>query len=211
MTVPYEDLLRLVLAVVVGGLLGAEREYREKPAGFRTLIFICLGATLFTTLSRLLAPSDDPVRIAANIVTGIGFLGAGAILREGNRVEGLTTAAAIWLTAALGMGLGGGQYALVAGVTALTLIVLWAFPWIEARIERSRDAATYQITCTGTPEAIDQLCTWLPESRLDVKSAKRLKSAGMTVYVWSVFGPPERHAWLVEKLLNDERVVELKY
>ena len=210
MTIPYEDLLRLALAVVVGGLLGAEREYREKPAGFRTLIFICLGATLFTILSRALAP-DDSVRIAANIVTGIGFLGAGAILREGTRVEGLTTAAAIWLTAALGMGLGGGQYGLVAAVTALTLIVLWTFPWIEAQIERSRDAATYEIKCTGTSEAVDQLRNLLPQSRLDVKSSKRLKSAGMTVYVWSVFGAPERHAWLVEKLLNDERVVELKY
>lgn len=210
MAIPYEDLLRLVLAVVVGGLLGAEREYREKPAGFRTLIFICLGATLFTTLSRVLAP-DDPVRIAANIVTGIGFLGAGAILREGTRVEGLTTAAAIWLTAALGMGLGGGHYLLVAGVTLLALVVLWAFPWIESRIERFRDAAVYEVTCAGAPEAIEQVLGLLRESRLDVKSTKRLKCAGMTTYVWSVFGPPERHTWLIEKLLNCDCVTELKY
>jgi putative Mg2+ transporter-C (MgtC) family protein len=210
MAIPYEDLLRLVLAVVVGGLLGAEREYREKPAGFRTLIFICLGATLFTILSRTLAP-DDPVRIAANIVTGIGFLGAGAILREGTRVEGLTTAAAIWLTAALGMGLGGGHYALVAAVTLLALIVLWTFPRLEAYIEHFRDAAVYEVKCTGTPEAVEQVHNWLRESRLQVKSTKHLKSAGMTIYVWSVFGPPDRHAWLVQKLLSDDCVVELKY
>lgn len=210
MTIPYEELLRLVLAVVVGGLLGAEREYREKPAGFRTLIFICLGATLFTTLSRVLAP-DDAVRIAANIVTGIGFLGAGAILREGNRVGGLTTAAAIWLTAALGMGLGGGQYALVAGVTLLALIVLWTFPRLEAYIERFRDAAVYEVKCAGAPEAIEQVLNLLRESRLEVKSTKRLKCAGTTTYVWSVFGPPERHAWLIDKLLSNDCVAELKY
>ncbi|HQN43268.1 MAG TPA: MgtC/SapB family protein, partial [Anaerolineaceae bacterium] len=92
-----EDLLKIVLAVLVGGLIGIEREYRDKAAGFRTLIFICVGAALFTILSVRLAGDKDPTRIAASIVTGVGFLGAGVILRDGGRVIGLTTAAAIWL------------------------------------------------------------------------------------------------------------------
>ena len=90
-----EDILKILLAVIAGGLIGIEREFRDKAAGFRTLIFICTGACLFTILSAKLAPNDS-VRIAANIVTGVGFLGAGVILRDGGKVIGLTTAAMIW-------------------------------------------------------------------------------------------------------------------
>ena len=89
------EMLKLGLAVLIGGVIGAEREFRDKAAGFRTIIFITIGATLFTIFSSILAGDKDPTRIAANIVTGIGFLGAGAIIREGGRVAGLTTAATI--------------------------------------------------------------------------------------------------------------------
>ena len=102
MIVTADDLVRVGLAILIGGLIGAEREYRDKAAGFRTLIFITLGSTLFTMFSARLGGPEDPVRIAANIVTGIGFLGAGTILRGEHGVTGLTTAAAIWLSAALG-------------------------------------------------------------------------------------------------------------
>ena len=87
-----EDLLKLLLAVLAGGLIGSEREYRDKAAGFRTLIFICVGATLFTILSYSMATAGDPNRIAAGTVTGVGFLGAGVIMRDKGRVIGLTTA-----------------------------------------------------------------------------------------------------------------------
>ncbi len=108
MTLLWEDVARLLFAVLVGGLIGAEREYRDKVAGFRTIIFICLGATLFTLFSVKLGGAGDPARIAANIVSGVGFLGAGAILRSGERVTGLTTAASIWTTAAIGLAAGRG-------------------------------------------------------------------------------------------------------
>ncbi len=135
-----EDIIKLLLAVLVGGLIGAEREYRDKAAGFRTIILICVGATLFTIFSLRLGGGEDPVRIAANVVSGVGFLGAGAILRDAGRVMGLTTASTIWLAAALGMGIGGGHY-LLSGVAALAvLIILWLFPRIEARIDTVRDA-----------------------------------------------------------------------
>ena len=91
-----EFLIKLGAALLVGGLVGAEREYRDKAAGFRTIIFITVGATLFTMFSTVIAGEEnDPARIASNIVTGIGFLGAGAIMRESGRVAGLTTAATI--------------------------------------------------------------------------------------------------------------------
>src|SRR5262245_10109658 len=124
MSFEWEDLLRIGLAILVGGLIGSEREYRDKAAGFRTIIFICVGAASFTILSAKLAQGHDPTRVAAQIVTGIGFLGAGSILREGDRIVGLTTAATVWLAAAIGMAIGGGHYALAAIVTGAALLVL---------------------------------------------------------------------------------------
>src|SRR5688572_27174223 len=100
-------LLRLLLVIIVGGLIGAEREYRSKSAGFRTMILICLGSFLFTTFSIQIGGLETD-RIASNIVTGIGFLGAGVIFKSENRINGLTTAAAIWAVAALGMGIADG-------------------------------------------------------------------------------------------------------
>jgi putative Mg2+ transporter-C (MgtC) family protein len=129
-----------MLAILIGGLVGAEREFREKAAGFRTIICICVGATLFTILSLKMGGDKDPARIAANIVSGIGFLGAGAILRASGRITGLTTASTIWLAAALGMGIGGGYYVLSSMVAVAILIVLWIFPkfdgWIHQASER---------------------------------------------------------------------------
>ena len=101
MTIFHDALLKLLLAMIVGGLIGFEREYRDKAAGLRTIIFICLGATVFTMLSLRLGEQDDITRIAANVVSGVGFLGAGAILQSSGRVTGLTTASTIWLAAAV--------------------------------------------------------------------------------------------------------------
>src|SRR5260221_14494997 len=117
-----ELIQRLLLAAVIGGLLGAERELRRKNAGFRTNILIGLGAAIFTVAGMTMATgSSDPTRIAAQIVTGIGFLGAGAILHNRNSVHGLTTAATVWVNAALGVAAGGGQFrlAIVGGATGL--------------------------------------------------------------------------------------------
>ena len=122
-----EDALKLVLAVVAGGLIGAEREYRDKAAGFRTIIFITIGSTLYTMFSLGIGNETNPTRIAANIVTGIGFLGAGTIMREKGKVAGLTTAATIWLAAAIGMAIGAGQYGLAVILIATAMIVLWIF------------------------------------------------------------------------------------
>src|ERR1700753_837775 len=107
----YKDIVwKLILAVVVGGLIGAEREYRSKSAGFRTLTLICIGATLFTILSELIGTHGAPARIASNVVVGIGFVGAGVIFKGDahSKVSGITTAAMIWVTAALGMAIGAG-------------------------------------------------------------------------------------------------------
>jgi len=123
---------RLVLATVLGGAIGLEREIRRKPAGLRTNILIALGSAVFSILSvQLGSPAGSPDRIAAQVVTGIGFLGAGAILRSGQNVRGLTTAATIWVNAAIGMAAGLGSYAVAISGAAITLIVLAILPLME--------------------------------------------------------------------------------
>ena len=124
MTVLPEDVIKVLFAVLVGGLIGAEREFRHRAAGFRTIIFICLGCTLLTMFSLELGGDVSPVRIAAHMVTGVGFLCAGVILEEGARIVGLTTSSTIWLTAALGMGIGGGLYSIVILALVVTMVVL---------------------------------------------------------------------------------------
>jgi putative Mg2+ transporter-C (MgtC) family protein len=128
--------LRLMLAAGLGAAIGLEREFRQKPAGLRTNILIALGSALFTTVSVQFAlVSGTPDRVAAQIVTGIGFLGAGAILRRGPSVHGMTTAATIWVNAAVGMAAGAGEYAMATIATVVTLVVLAVLPPIEAYFE----------------------------------------------------------------------------
>ena len=137
---PLSDLelfQRLSLAAALGGVLGVEREWHHKTAGLRTNILIAMGSALFTVMSiELTGTTGDPSRVASQIVTGIGFLGAGAILRTNAGVQGLTTAAAIWVNAAIGVAVGGGEYHLAFIATGVTLIVLAVLPAIERMVER---------------------------------------------------------------------------
>ena len=135
-----ELIQRLLLAAVIGGLIGAEREWRRKSAGFRTNILIALGAAIFTIGSITLSPDGDPTRIAAQIVTGIGFLGAGAIMRNHDGVQGLTTAATVWVNAAMGVAAGGGQFRLAIIGGAIVLVVLFVLGPIETAIESKTGA-----------------------------------------------------------------------
>jgi putative Mg2+ transporter-C (MgtC) family protein len=141
-----ENLARLALAAALGGAIGFERELRDREAGFRTHMLVCIGSALFTIVSaygfrEFLTSGDqvvraDPTRIAAQIVTGIGFLGAGAIIRQGVSIRGLTTAATLWVAAAIGMAAGAGYFSGAVIGTVVTLIALWplrrlAFPVFE--------------------------------------------------------------------------------
>jgi putative Mg2+ transporter-C (MgtC) family protein len=131
----YEALLRLALAAVLGGLIGVERELREREAGLRTHLLVALGSALFTIVGAYgfdaflntgaSVVRADPTRVAAQIVTGIGFLGAGAIIRQGLSVRGLTTAATLWVVAAVGLASGAGYYSVAVMTTALVLIALY--------------------------------------------------------------------------------------
>jgi putative Mg2+ transporter-C (MgtC) family protein len=203
-----EDVFKLLLSVLAGGLIGVEREFHHKAAGFKTIILICLGSTLFTLVSLKTGSGD---RIAANVVTGIGFIGGGVILRDAGRVTGLTTASAIWLAAALGVGIGGGHYLLSFATTGAALAILWAFPGIERWLDSARDVRTYEIICQVAPEKIGQQEALLRECGLRVYRRKQAKRGDLLVSTWETQGPARAHDCLVEKLLADADVKEFHF
>jgi len=127
-----ELILRLLLAAVMGAVIGAQREWSGKPAGLRTLALISLGAALFAVISEYGFTGGNPSMIAAGVVTGVGFLGAGAILHHQSGVEGLTTAATAWVAAGVGLAAGSGFYLLSITVTVFVLIILF-MPHIPPR------------------------------------------------------------------------------
>lgn len=171
-----DTLLRLALAILLGGTIGLERESRGRPAGLRTHILVCLGATIImiasarmAILSQALPPASriqvDPGRIAAGIVTGIGFLGAGAIIRIGDLVRGLTTAGCIWFVAALGITIGQGLYALAVVSTVLALAVLLALTQVEKRIQPIVYRSIVVIAALAQAEMIEKHCRTLLQER----------------------------------------------
>ncbi len=125
--------IRLLVAAVLGALIGVERERHERPAGMRTHLLVSVGSALFTVLSidAFPSPGADPARIAAQIVTGIGFLGAGAIIKDGATVKGLTTAASLWVVAAVGMAAGAAAWGVAIAATIIVLVSLWPLRVIE--------------------------------------------------------------------------------
>src|SRR5205823_7194164 len=130
---------RLMLAAGLGAAIGLEREYRRKPAGLRTNILIALGSAVFTIMSIQLGhAAGTPDRIAAQLITGIGFLGGGAILRSGTSIHGMTTAATIWVNAAVGMAAGAGRFRMAAATVVITLLVLAALPPLEDFVEQRK-------------------------------------------------------------------------
>ncbi len=135
MAIPLDiGLMRLLVSLALGGLIGLERELRRSPAGLRTIALVCLGSTLFTLASlTITGPGVDVTRIAAQIVVGIGFIGAGVIFQLRDTVHGLTTAASMWIAAAIGLMVGIGEYTFSAITTFLVLCVLW-FGKVEKQI-----------------------------------------------------------------------------
>lgn len=135
----HEFLVKSALALLCGGLIGVERELKRKPAGFRTIILICVGSTYFTAVSVLIGGlhpdrPGDPARVAAQVVTGIGFLGAGAIIQSRGRIAGLTTAALIWVVASVGVLIGAGFPVLAVAGTLVVFLTLTLFGLLEHRM-----------------------------------------------------------------------------
>jgi len=203
-------LLRLFLVIIVCGTIGAEREYRSKSAGFRTMILIGLGAFLFTTFSIAITSGTDD-RIASNIVTGIGFLGAGVIYKSDSRINGLTTAATIWANAALGMGIAAGHYLVVIISTGIILISLFLFTGLEVIIDRVNQSRTYKIV---GPYQEFLLASYEEKLRMYKLRFKRMKQVKMGTEItgsWLVHGPEKSHNLFIESVLQDPAVKEFEF
>src|SRR6185369_14226430 len=171
-----EMLVRFLLAALWGGIVGLEREYRSKSAGFRTMIMISLGACFFTMMSMVIGEGDNRDRIASNIVTGIGFLGAGVIFRGENRVNGITTAASIWAVAAVGMGIGAGYYAASAFASIIIVFVLAILPYVERIIDRANQLRVYTITCIFADNAVPDFELLMKQHGLRYKVSGQAKN-----------------------------------
>lgn len=207
-----EDFIKLFLAMAIGGLIGLERLFRDKAAGVRTMMLICVGSTLFTIYSiKMGGESVDRTRIAANIVSGVGFLGAGAIIRDAGRVVGLTTASTIWIVAALGMGVGSGEYVFSVGAALVVLLTLMIFSPIERSIGRHREQRTYRVTCSVEGVPVSDLEKILSGAGLRIRSRKRKIREGKIICHWDTIGREICHERAAELLLDDDRVEEVKF
>ena len=163
-------LVRLLLAALLGGIIGLERQLRHRPAGLRTNMFICFGAAMFTVLSRQLAGTEsDSARIAAQIIPGIGFIGAGSILHARASVTGLTTAATLFVVAGIGMAAGGGLYLTACFATVIILIALVVLGRMEAAFSL-KSLTTYEVTGRNVDGMLRELNRLLDAEQLTMQS-----------------------------------------
>lgn len=190
----WEILGRLLLAAALGSVVGLERALRDKPAGFRTNILICLGACVFTLSSQLLSgPTVDQTRIAAQIVTGVGFLGAGAIIRDAKGIVGLTTAATIWAVAAVGMAAGFGEAFLALGGTFFIMLVLVVCPAVGDWVEVSRALEEYRLMTPKSEGCLEQLETMVKAANLRMTLSDCFEKDKNIVFLFKALGPKKDH------------------
>ena len=209
MNFAQEDIIRLTVSLLMGGLIGAEREYHGKAAGFRTMIMICVGSALFTLVSGRIGESGD--RIAANVVNGIGFLGAGIIFREDNRVKGLTTAATVWAVSALGMCLGSGLYDLAIigfGFITASLLLLMG---LSRRIGRANQTRDYKIVTPFRKKTLNQYESFFAECGLVPTRSRQQRIGNEIIGQWRVDGSEKNHEKCIKQLLNDPEVKEFSF
>ena len=208
MPITPDDLLKLLAALLLGGAIGLERELHHKAAGFRTITLICIGATIFTILS-IRIPSAGGA--AAAVVSGIGFLGAGVIMHEANRVTGLTTAATVWLSAAIGMCIGAGNYWLALATAIAALVVVRAFSLIEHHVDGLWESREYEITIPCDLKKVDHLDERLHHCGLKGRLMLKEKVDGHLVCTLSVAGATHKQNKFVDLMLSDPEVTTLEW
>jgi putative Mg2+ transporter-C (MgtC) family protein len=198
------DLLPLALAALLGGIIGFEREWKHRPAGLRTNLFICFGAAMFTVLSGELVGSfggGDRTRIAAQIIPGIGFIGAGSILHARQGVSGLTTAATIFVVASIGMACGGGLYGLAIFATTMILLCLELLGRLERQFNLKPLLMSYSVvTGKGADEIVAEVNGVLEDQGKEMQSMRLSKSNGRSRVIFCVSGTRSEHKELMDRL-----------
>ena len=209
-TIPV-DAVKILAALILGAVIGLEREVSDKAAGLRTNVLICVGACLFTILSGKFTAGSDPTRIAAQIVSGIGFLGAGAIMREGDRITGLTTAATIWIVAAIGTAVGFSHYTLACLTTVSVLLIQLVFTKLDILIDNWRERHTFRITSKFDDKSLEEIRTIFRGAHIRVLRHKLMKKNNQFHSEWYTSGPRLHQRDVVRKLLESKEVIEVLY
>jgi putative Mg2+ transporter-C (MgtC) family protein len=210
MEISQTDLTTMLVSVLCGSVLGIEREYQNKSAGLRTIVLICLGSTVFTMVSLRIGGGDD--RVAANIITGIGFIGAGVIFKENFNVKGLTTAAVIWIAAAIGMVIGLKEYNLGLILSLIVLIVLGGFAKLEFVIDFLNHKRTYRITFTDDNLGnIDWLIGLAKEEKLTASVRHLSKSNNRLIVNFEVKGNKKHFQALTEQLVIKPEILGIEH
>ncbi len=200
----FDNSVKLLISAALGAAIGAEREYKGRNIGFRTIILITLGSTFFTILSFILGEKNDPSRIASNIVTGVGFLGAGAIFRDGASVKGVTTASIIWISAAIGMACGIGQYEFAFLVTFTVLFILLGFAGVQKFIDRYNKEVIYKITLSNNLDLKSELEKQIALNNLKFEWLRQTKLDNQLIIEYEIRGSDKNHEQFVKYLsLND--------
>lgn len=199
-----DELTKLLVALLIGAIIGAEREYRTKSAGFRTVILITVGSTLFTIISNIM--SND-ARVASNIVTGIGFLGAGAIFKEGANVKGLTTATTIWISAAIGMAIGVGQYEFAFAALGIVMLILLGFSWLPHMIEKINTEQLYRLSINEINVSyFDELKVLFRSCGVKSSCVSQKKTNNEMHLIYAIKASKKNHQKLVLELYKNEKV-----
>ncbi|QIH34207.1 MgtC/SapB family protein [Sphingobacterium sp. DR205] len=205
-TVEIKDMIAMVVSILCGGAIGFEREYKNKSAGFRTIILISLGSTIFTIVSQHGAQTDD--RISANIITGIGFIGAGVIFKDKISVHGLTTAAVIWTSAAIGMTAGIGYHALALCLTLITLGVLLMVTRVERIIAQLQKEQFLSVTFRDPNfHQIENLESVLQAKGLILERIEIAKDDDHLIVIFKVSGKKELLVEMSETLATRPEII----
>ncbi len=214
-------LIRLLVAMILGGVVGLERQARGRPAGLRTNILVCLGsATMIIAFQKLFLECNlgaesimrfDPARAAAGVITGIGFLGAGTIVKSNDFVRGLTTAASIWVVSALGVTIGLGEYAIAITLTILILVSLYALHRLPINADRF---FSLQLKWHGSLDLLDELCAELTREKIAIRSRRIMRQPG-TGRCQATLGlsmrRPEHNLPILARLQDDKRFDEIAW
>lgn len=198
------ELLLILISVILGLFIGAEREYRNKSAGLRTFILVCFGACLFTILSIKIGVAN-PDRLAANIITGIGFLGAGVIFKGDNKIEGITTATTIWATASIGMAVGSGYVYIALLGTTLVLLILSALTYLQNFIDNYNKVREYRIAVTDSKD-IKYCENIFKENHLRYQMLKQQYSQESFTIIWRLTGKNSHHEEVIRRLVDDPKI-----
>jgi len=204
-----DDVIKLLVSLIAGSIIGAEREYNNKNAGFRTVILVTVGATLFTLISGLLTGGKD-FHVAGNVVVGVGFLGAGTIFKEGSTVKGITTAATIWISAAIGMAIGIGEFAIAFASVFIVMLVLLGFIWLQSFIDQFNREKVYKITVPCLKLTLNEINHFLKDCGLKGYCLNRHKIKDDITLTMVVKGPEKKHDKLISLLQANEHVLEFE-